>query len=90
MAEDFDEYMDEEWEDEGDFGDDWEPTEAEIRQIENAMQDMNDGFGYEWLTDEEGDMVFKCLKCGRKAELHERPFPHKLDCPMRKYYEEKD
>jgi len=63
--------------------DTWEPTEEEIRSIENAMQDMNDGFGYEWLTEEPGLMVFKCLKCGRTAELHERPFPHKYDCPMR-------
>jgi hypothetical protein len=63
--------------------DDWEPTPEEIASIERAMQDMNDGFGYEWLTDEPGLMVFKCLKCGRTAELHERPFPHKYDCPMR-------
>jgi hypothetical protein len=83
MADDFEDFED--WD-----GDDWEPTDEEIREIERAMQDMRDGFGYEWLSDEDGDMVFKCMKCGRKADLHERPFPHKLDCPMRKYYGEKD
>jgi len=63
-----------------DFG---EPTPKEIAEIERAMQDMNDGFGYEWLTEEPGDMVFKCLKCGRTADIHQRPFPHKYDCKMK-------
>lgn len=86
MAEDFED-DDLDW---GEDGEGWNPSEEEIAAIERAMQDMRDGFGYEWLTDEEGDMVFKCLKCGRKADLHERPFPHKFDCPMRKYYGDKD
>jgi hypothetical protein len=86
MADDFeDDNLD--W---GEDGEGWEPTEQEIAEIERAMQDMRDGFGYEWLHDEEGEMVFKCMKCGRTADLHERPFPHKLDCPMRKYYGDKD
>ncbi len=63
--------------------DTWEPTPEEIRSIQTAMQDMNDGFGYEWLTEADGDMVFKCLKCGRTADIHQRPFPHKYDCPMK-------
>lgn len=88
MADDFDDFMDEEWD--GDDG--WDPTEAELAEIERAMQDLRDGFGYEWLSDEEGGMgmMFKCMKCGRKADMTERPFPHKLDCPMRKYYGDKD
>jgi hypothetical protein len=71
---------------------DWEPTPEEIAQIEQGMQDLNDGFGYEMLNDDEGKLTwtFKCLKCGRIAELHERPFPHKLECPMRKYFGDKD
>jgi hypothetical protein len=76
--------MSEDFEDEESFDPDtWEPTEEEIRSIERAMQDMNDGFGYEWLTEADGDMGFKCLKCGRTADIHQRPFPHKYDCPMR-------
>lgn len=63
--------------------DDWELSEQEIKEIERAMQDMNDGFGYRLLTETEGEMVFKCLKCGREAAIHERPFPHKYDCPMK-------
>lgn len=62
---------------------DWDPSPEEIAEIERSIQDMNDGFGYEWLNDAEGVMVFKCLKCGRTADMHERPFPHKYDCPMR-------
>lgn len=63
--------------------DDFELDEETIKSIKQAMQDMNDGFGYEWLTDEPGDMVFKCLKCGRTADIHQRPFPHKYNCPMK-------
>lgn len=68
----------------GDDAEDWELSPEEIASIERAMQDMNDGFGYELLQGEDkSDWTFKCLKCGRTAELHERPFPHKYDCPMR-------
>jgi hypothetical protein len=73
------------------FGDpdpDWEPSPEEIREIEAAMQDMDEGFGYEMLRDENDELTwtFKCLKCGRTAELHERPFPHRYDCEMRRRY----
>jgi hypothetical protein len=74
--------MPEDFEDEEFDPSDWEPTPEEIASIERAIQDMNDGFGYEMLTDQEG-FTFKCLKCGRVAELRQRPFPHKYDCPMR-------
>lgn len=61
----------------------WEPSPEEIASIERAIQDMNDGFGYEMLQDDNPAWTFKCLKCGRTAELRERPFPHKFDCPMK-------
>jgi hypothetical protein len=42
------------------------------------------GLTYTMLKTDDGSFVFKCNKCGRSAEVHERPFPHKLNCPMRK------
>lgn len=53
-----------------------------MASIERAMQDLNDGFGYEMLNDGDG-FTFKCLKCARVADINERPFPHRYDCPMR-------
>ena len=60
----------------------WTPgLEAELKQ---SIQDCNDGFTYEMLPDEGEGWRFKCNKCDRVADIHERPFPHKLNCPMRK------
>lgn len=75
MAEDFDEFMDEEYE--GFDFDDFD--EAELKR---RMQDANDGFTFT-MTMLDGEHAFKCNKCGRTAPLHERPFPHKLNCPMK-------
>ena len=70
MAEDFEEF---------EF-DDFD--EAELKR---RIQDANDGFTYE-MTRLNGEPAFKCNKCGRTAVLHERPFPHKLNCEMRKRF----
>lgn len=71
--------MDEDFE----FGDDFELTPEEIADIKRGIQEANMGFTYEMLKTEDGSFAFKCNKCGRSAEIHERPFPHKLNCPMR-------
>jgi hypothetical protein len=56
------------------------------------MQDSNDGLTYEMVRDKDGHLTWdlKCGKCGRVGNFHERPFPHKYDCPMRRYDETKD
>ena len=62
----------------------WTPElEAELLRAE---QDMNDGFYYTSLM-ENGKLShdIKCNKCGRVGKLLERPFPHKLGCPMARY-----
>ena len=67
-----------------DFDDD-EFTPEEIAKIKRAEQDANMGFTYEMLpSDGDYGFKFKCNKCGRTADFHERPFPHKLNCPMRR------
>jgi hypothetical protein len=72
--------------------DDWEPSPEQIAKIKRAMQEANDGLTYTMLFDErEGhkwDM--KCNPCGRVGNLMEKPFPHKLNCPMRRLSEVKD
>ena len=68
-----------------DFDDEFTPEQ--IAQIKRAEQDANMGFTYEMLKDDEGDFVFKCSKCGRVGGVCERPFPHKLNCPMRNFGE---
>ena len=83
MAIDWDDYMDEEWTDgEDDWGDDDEFSPEEIAQIKRAQQDANMGYTYTSVYID-GEHHFKCNKCGRSAPLRERPFPHKLNCPLR-------
>jgi len=83
MAKDFDDYMDENADD-LDFDDlDFEFTEEEIAEIRRAEQDANMGFTFEH-TYVDGKSCLKCNKCERTAEFGERPFPHKLNCPMRR------
>jgi hypothetical protein len=84
MAEDFDDYMDERDPDD-DFSDlDFDEfTEEEIAEIRRAEQDANMGFTYEH-TYVDGKSCLKCNKCGRTAEIYDRPFPHRFDCPMKR------
>jgi len=78
-----------EWE-EADFdGDDIEFSPEEIAKIKRGIQEANMGFTYEMLKTDDGEYVFKCNKCGRQAEVREKPFPHRFDCPM-KHMGEKD
>jgi hypothetical protein len=78
-------FDDEDWDDgEDEWGDD-ELTPDEIADIKRAEQDANMGFTYEMTHDEDGNIAFKCNQCGRVGEIRERPFPHKLNCPMRDY-----
>ena len=65
-----------------DFDDDFGISEAELKR---RIQDCNDGFTYE-MVKLDGKHAFKCNKCGRTAQIHERPFPHKLNCEMRKRF----
>ena len=85
MAEDFDDYMDEQYDDDEDGDDDldYEFTEEEIAEIRRAEQDANMGFTYEH-TYVDGKSCLKCNKCKRTAEIYERPFPHRFDCPMKR------
>jgi hypothetical protein len=85
MATDFDDYEDDEWEDIDD-----ELTPEEIADIRRDIQDANLGFAYEMVDGEDGGFAFKCGKCGRVASIHERPFPHKLNCPMKRYNDDED
>jgi hypothetical protein len=75
--------MSEDFED-GDWEEDFELSPEDIASIKRGIQEANDGLTYTMLKTEDGSFAFKCNKCGRSAELHERPFPHKLNCPMRK------
>jgi hypothetical protein len=67
-----------------DWDEDFELSPEEIASIKRGIQEANEGLTYEMLKTEDGEFMFKCNKCGRSAELHEKPFPHKLNCPMRK------
>jgi hypothetical protein len=79
MAIDFDDF-DEQYED----GLDDEFTPEEIAEIKRGNQDALMGFAYEVVDGEDGDFAFKCGKCGRVANIHETPFPHKFGCPMKR------
>jgi hypothetical protein len=69
-------------------GDDLDLEDMDItaEELKRRIQDCNDGFTYEMLKTDDEDFVFKCNKCGRTAAIHERPFPHKLNCEMRKRF----
>lgn len=83
MVNDFDdEEFDEDFDDE-EF-DDADLTEDEIAEIKRAEQDINMGFTFTSFHDENGKWCLKCDKCQRTAEVGERPFPHKYDCPMKR------
>jgi len=75
--------------DEFSYEPDDEFTPEEIAKIKRSIQEANMGFTYEMLKTDDGKYVFKCNKCGRQAEVRERPFPHRFDCPM-KHLGEKD
>jgi hypothetical protein len=67
------------------YDDDWDgwspEEEADIRR---AMQDLRAGFSYTMVRGEDGKLNMKrCNKCQRIGGFVERPFPHKLNCPMR-------
>jgi hypothetical protein len=61
--------------------DDFSPEE--IAKIKRGMQEANMGYTYEMLKTDDGSFAFKCNKCGRSAEIHEKPFPHRFNCPMK-------
>jgi len=71
---------------------DWEMSEEDIAKIKRSIQEANMGLTYTMLFDEreghEWDM--QCNPCGRIGSMMEKPFPHKFDCPMRKYSGVKD
>jgi hypothetical protein len=73
--------MAEEYEDD-EFWDD-ELSPEDIADLKRSLQDANMGFTFTTVTMENGGWGFKCNKCKRIAEIRERPFPHKFDCPMR-------
>ena len=64
-----------------------ELTPEEVARIERGIQEVRMGFTYQMLKTEDGSYVFKCNKCDRTAEIDERPFPHKFNCPMKAYDE---
>ncbi len=72
--------------------DDFDLSPEEIASLRRSMQEANDGLTYEMMRDEEGNLTWdlKCGKCGRVGGFRERPFPHKLNCVMRRYDEVKD
>lgn len=71
--------------DEGGEFSDFEPSPEEIAEFKRALQEVNMGFTYEMLKDEDGFATgnLKCNQCGRVGHLTEHPFPHKFACPMR-------
>ena len=91
MAEDFDDFMDEEYEDEEfveDFDDedfdDFEFSPEDIAEIKRAKQDAAMGFTYEMLFGpDRKPFDVRCNKCKREGNMLEKPFPHRFDCPMR-------
>lgn len=67
---------------EDDLEDEFSPDD--VAKIKRSIQDANMGLTYLFFKDEEtGEYMFKCNKCKRSATMEERPFPHKMDCPMR-------
>jgi hypothetical protein len=63
---------------------DYELSEEEKRSIEESLTDLDQGFFY---TSVEGaPLTMKCNKCGRVGELLDRPFPHRIDCELKKRY----
>lgn len=53
-------------------------------ELKRSIQDCNDGFTYEMLFgDDHKPWDTRCNKCKREGNMMERPFPHKLNCPMR-------
>jgi len=74
------------------FVDDWEPTPEQIASIKRSIQDANDGMTYEMLFDKSEGHKWdvKCNQCGRVGSMMERPFPHKLNCRMRRLSGERD
>ena len=84
--EDFDEWDDDDFA--NDFDDDLDDdfdefTPEEIAEIKRAEQDANMGFTFEHVYIA-GKSCLKCNKCKRTAEIYERPFPHRFDCPMKR------
>lgn len=71
----------EEWD--GKDLDDDEFSPEDLAKIKRGIQEANMGLTYSMVR-EEGSFVFKCNKCGRKAEIGDEPFPHKFDCPMKR------
>lgn len=61
---------------------DYEFSPDDIAKIKRSIQEANMGFTFEMLHTEEG-YFFKCNKCGRQGAFHEKPFPHRFDCPMK-------
>jgi hypothetical protein len=72
------------WDENDDTFDEDELSPEEIAEIKRGMQDAMMGFAYEMIDGEDGSFAFKCGKCSRVASIHERPFPHKFDCPMKR------
>jgi hypothetical protein len=66
------------------FQDNWELSPEDIASLKRSMQDANDGLTYTLIPGSE--MKFRCNPCGREANIDEIPFPHKLNCPMKKCY----
>ena len=63
----------------------FELSPDDVAKIKRGIQEANMGYTYLFYKDEEtGEYMFKCNKCKRSATMGERPFPHKLNCPMRK------
>lgn len=65
---------------------DFEMTPELEARLKRSIQDCNDGLTYTMLTGEDGHltMEIQCNPCGRVGTLGERPFPHKLNCPMKR------
>jgi hypothetical protein len=93
VAIDFDDYMDEQYDEDNKWWDDdldGEFTPEEIADIRRGEQDANMGFVYEMVDGEDGDSAFRCGKCGRVAPIHETPFPHRFGCPMKSHDGDED
>lgn len=72
------------WDDEFD-DEDYELSPDELADIKRSVQDIDAGYFYtSSRCEEDGTWIIECNKCKRKAPMLERPFPHKLYCPMRK------
>ena len=82
MADDWDDYMDEGYEEEDSFPD-LELTPEDIAELKRRQQDANMGFTYGYV-EIDGKFGFRCNKCGRVAGGYEKPFPHKFNCPMKR------